>query len=205
VVYSIAPARTALLLIDAQNEYFDPACPLYTPNAATIKHHLVALRDAARSAGLRPIYVRHEHRADGADTGRMTDFDNTPVFIEGSPAAEIITELRPGPAEIVVKKNRYSAFLNTELESILKTFAIDTVIVTGLMTQYCCVTTARHAHDLDYKVIFVSDANTGPDMPDLGFGAIPHARMLEAVATSLAGGIADVVSSDEVLTQLAAR
>jgi biuret amidohydrolase len=205
VVYSIAPARTALLLIDAQNEYFDPACPLYTPNAATIKDNLIALRDAARSAGVRPIYVRHEHRADGADMGRMADFDTTPVFIEGTPAAEIIAELRPGQDEIVVKKNRYSAFLNTELESILKTFAIDTVIVTGLMTQYCCVTTARHAHDLDYKVIFAANANTGPDMPDLGFGAIPHARMLEAVATSLAGGIADVVSTDEVLTQLAAR
>jgi len=59
---------------------------------------------------------------------------------------------------------------------------VDTVIVTGLMTQYCCVTTARHAHDLDYKVIFVSNANTGPDMPDLGFGAVPHTRMLEAIA-----------------------
>lgn len=202
MVYSIAPARTVLLLIDAQNEYFDPACPLYTPNAATIKSNLVALRDAARSAGIRPIYVRHEHRANGADMGRMADFDTTPVFIEGTPAAEIIAELRPGQNEIVVKKNRYSAFLNTELESVLRTFAIDTVIVTGLMTQYCCVTTARHAHDLDYKVIFVSNANTGPDMPDLGFGAIPHARMLEAVATSLAGGIADVVSSDEVLTAI---
>ncbi|MCA1636687.1 MAG: isochorismatase family protein, partial [Acidobacteria bacterium] len=66
----------------------------------------------------------------------------------------------------------------------------------------CSVTTARHAHDLDYKVIFVEDANAGPDMPDVGFGPVPHAEIMRAVATSLAGGIADVVKTDEVIGQM---
>ena len=92
------------------------------------------------------------------------------MFTEGTPGVEIIPSLQPGPGEVTVTKQRYSAFVNTDLESILRGNGIDTVVISGLMTQYCSVTTARHAHDLDYRVIFVSDANAGPDLPDLGFG-----------------------------------
>jgi biuret amidohydrolase len=104
----------------------------------------------------------------------------------------------------VVDKTRYSAFVNTRLESILKTWGVDTLVISGLMTQYCSVTTARHAHDLDYRVIFVADANAGPDLPDLGFGAVPHADALRVIATSLAAGIADVTDTQAVVSALGA-
>jgi nicotinamidase-related amidase len=110
--------------------------------------------------------------------------------------------LTPLEGNIIVDKTRYSAFVNTKLESVLKTFYVDTLIITGLMTNYCCVTTARHAHDLDYKVIFVPDANAGPDMPDLGFGPLPHAEIMRGVATSLAGGIASLIDTDQLIAQL---
>jgi nicotinamidase-related amidase len=136
------------------------------------------------------VYVRHVHRASGVDAGRMGDFDDTEVFVDGSPGVQIIPALAPGASDVVVTKNRYSAFVNTELESILRGNEIDTVIVSGLMTQYCSVTTARHAHGLDYRVIFVSDANAGPDLPDLGFGEVSHEDAKRVILTMLAGGIA---------------
>jgi nicotinamidase-related amidase len=199
---TIEAQRCALLVIDAQREYFDHDGALYTPNAMEIMEPLQRLLGAARRHGVAVIYVRHVFAADGSDVGRMADFDDTPSFIEGTRHAEIVNELAPLPGEPVVAKTRYSAFVNTRLESVLKTAGIDTVIVTGLMTQYCSVTTARHAHDLDYRVVFVHDANAGPDLPDLGFGPVPHAEAMRVIATGLAGGIAILAGADEVIAAL---
>jgi nicotinamidase-related amidase len=205
MLYQLDPARTALLVIDAQREYFDEDGALYTPHAAAIRGHLVELLSAAREARAQVVFIRHVVAVDGSDLGRMGDFDDSPSFVEGTKGVEIIAELDPQDGEPVVDKTRYSAFVNTRLESILKTSGVDTVVVTGLMTQYCSVTTARHAHDLDYRVVFVSDANAGPDLPDLGFGPVPHAEAMRVVATSLAGGIAEVVDTATVISELSAK
>jgi nicotinamidase-related amidase len=200
--YQPDPARTALLVIDAQREYFDADGALFTEHAAEILENLRALLDGARRSGTRVVFVRHVQAADGSDTGRMGDFDDTPSFVAGTPGVEIVPQLPPREDEPVVDKTRYSAFVNTRLESILKTWGVDTVLITGLMTQYCSVTTARHAHDLDYRVIFLADANVGPDLPDLGFGEVPHADALRVIATSLAAGIAEVTETSTVLAAL---
>jgi ureidoacrylate peracid hydrolase len=202
MTYEPEPARTALLIIDAQREYFDPDGALFTEHAAGILENLLALLDGARRSGTRVVWVRHVQAADGSDTGRMADFDDTPSFVAGTPGVEIIPQLVPRADEPVVDKTRYSAFVNTRLESILKTWGVDTVLISGLMTQYCSVTTARHAHDLDYRVIFIADANAGPDLPDLGFGEVPHAEAMRAIATALAGGIADVTDTQLVVAAL---
>ncbi len=142
--------------------------------------------------------------ADGSDAGRTADLDDTPSFVAGTRGVELIPELAPRPEEpVVCDKTRYSAFVNTRLESILKTWGADTVLITGLMTQYCSVTTARHAHDLDYRVVFVVDANAGPDLPDLGFGEVTHADARRAIATTLAGGAAEVADTATVVAAIA--
>jgi nicotinamidase-related amidase len=202
MVYTIDPSKTALLLIDPQREYFDEDRPLYTPNAEAIRNNMIRLRQAADEAAVQTVLIMHVHKEDGSDLGRMGDFDPTPVFIENTPGVEPIAELAARDCDVVIEKTRYSAFVNTALAQVLAAKNIDTVVITGLMTNYCSVTTARHAHDLDYKVIFVSDANAGPDMPDLGFGPVLHEEIMRSVATSLAGGVADVVSTDEVLAQI---
>jgi biuret amidohydrolase len=201
-IYEPDARRTALLVIDAQREYFDADGALFTDHAAEILDNVKALLDSARRSGTRVVFVRHVQAADGSDTGRMADFDDTPSFVAGTPGVEIVPQLAPREDEPVVDKTRYSAFVNTRLESILKTWGVDTVLITGLMTQYCSVTTARHAHDLDYRVIFVADANAGPDLPDVGFGEVPHADALRVIATSLASGIADVTDTRTLVAAL---
>lgn len=201
VLYEPTSGRTALIIIDAQQEYFASDGRLYTPNANGIRTRLQQLLDAARRRDLLVVFIRHVHAADGSDVGRMGDFDDTEVFVEGSPGVEIVPELEVQD-DPVIDKTRYSAFVNTQLQSLLEEHEIDTVIISGLMTQYCSVTTARHAHDLDYRVIFVHDANTGPDLPDLGFGAQTHEATAPVVWTMLAGGVAEVVSTDEVVAAM---
>lgn len=202
MLYNINTKTTALLLIDPQREYFDEDQALYTPNAKEIRSALSRLKHAAEAAGVLTVLVLHSHRADGSDVGRMGDFDPTPVFTEGTVGVEPIPELAPAPGDLVVIKTRYSAFVGTDLESILKTRGIDTVVISGLMTNFCCVSTARSAHDLDFKTIFVADACSGPDMPDLGFGEVSHAEVRRVVSASLAAGVAEVVTVDQVLAQL---
>jgi nicotinamidase-related amidase len=202
MIYELQPARTALLVIDAQREYFDEDGALFTPHAGEIHHNLTRLIDAARAAGAQVVFIRHVMAADGTDAGRMGDFDGSPSFVAGTKGVELADGIEPASGEPIVEKTRYSAFVNTRLQSILKTSGVDTLLITGLMTQYCSVTTARHGHDLDYRVVFVSDANAGPDLPDLGFGALAHADAMRAIATSLAGGIADVVQTDTAVAEL---
>lgn len=201
-VYSVNPKTSALLIIDAQNEYFSEDGKLYTPNAEKIRPNLVALRDAAKFSGTLTVVVKHVHRASGVDVGRMGDFDDTEVFVHGTFGTDLIDEF--ADAEVVVEKRRYSSFVSTDLDSILRGNGIDTIIISGLMTQYCSVTTARHAHDLDYRVIFVGDANAGPDLPDLGYGEVSHELALRVVLTMLAIGVADIQSTKDVVTGLRA-
>jgi len=202
MVYELAPKRTALLMIDAQREYFDADGALFTPHASEILANLQRLLGAARDSGTQVIFIRHVNAADGGDAGRMGDFSDAPSFTEGTKGVEIVPELVPGAGEPIVDKTRYSAFVNTRLESILKTSGVDTLIIAGLMTQYCSVTTTRHGHDLDYRMVFVVDANAGPDLPDAGFGAVPHADARRVIATSLAGGIADVIDTEATVKAL---
>jgi biuret amidohydrolase len=202
MVYELVPSRSALLIIDAQREYFDADGALFTPNAEGIRDNLVRLVAAARDTGTQVIFVRHVQAPDGSDAGRMGDFDDTPSFVAGTKGVEVIADLAPDPGEPVVDKTRYSAFVNTRLESILKTSGVDTVIVAGLMTQYCSVTTTRHGHDLDYRMVFVIDANAGPDLPDLGFGSVQHADTLRVIATALAAGIAEVLDTETTIGRL---
>jgi ureidoacrylate peracid hydrolase len=202
VVYELAAKRTALLIIDAQREYFDADGALFTPHAAEILDNLQRLLAAARASGAHVIFIRHVMAADGSDTGRMGDFDGGASFVAETKGIEIIPELAVREGEPIVDKTRYSAFVGTRLESILKTSGADTLIVTGLMTQYCSVTTTRHGHDLDYRMVFVVDANAGPDLPDLGFGTLPHSDARRVIATALAGGIAEVIDTETAVAAL---
>ena len=67
---------------------------------------------------------------------------------------------------MIVVKRRYSAFLGTDLEAVLHTAGVRAVVICGLMTSFCCETTARDAHGRDYEVLFAADAVEGPDLAD---------------------------------------
>src|ERR671936_1847255 len=106
MVYDLVPSRTALLIIDAQREYFDPDGALFTANAEAIRDNLVRLMATARDTGAQVVFVRHVHAPDGTDAERMGDFDDTPSFVAGTKGVELIAELAPDPGEPVIDKTR---------------------------------------------------------------------------------------------------
>lgn len=205
VIYDLAHRRVALLVIDVQHEYFDPDGPAFVPAGADTLPRILELVAAFRARGLPIVFVQHLHRADGSDAGRMGDFgspDDPSSFVEGTARVELLGELGVGADDIVVRKRRYSSFHGTDLESILRTLDVRSVVITGLMTSFCCETTARDAHGRDYEVLFVADANAGPDLQRIDGTPLPHDVVLQNTMAALAAGFAEIVTADELVARL---
>ena len=205
MIYDLAHRRVALLVIDVQREYFDEDGPAYVEHARDIVANVNRLVDLFRTEGLPTIFVKHLHRVDGSDAGRMGDFsapDEEDSFLEGTPRAEFLPELHAEPHDVVVVKRRYSAFVGTDLEAVLRTARVRAVVVCGLMTSFCCETTARDAHGRDYEVLFAADAVEGPDLEDAEGREVPHDAVLANTVTALAAGFAEIVTTDDVAARL---
>jgi nicotinamidase-related amidase len=202
MIYPIDKSKTVLLIIDAQQEYSTLDRPLFVADFDETVNQINLISHECREAGIPVILIKHIHAKSGLDVGRMGDFSPDEVFTEGSEFAKLATSLVINESDITIEKTRYSSFINTSLESFLKTLGADTLLVTGFMTGYCSVTTARHAHDLDYKVIYVNDANSGPVFGDLGFGDVTLEEIKRVTATLLAGGVAEVINAADVISRL---
>jgi nicotinamidase-related amidase len=146
------------------------------------------------------VYVRHVHRKDGSDAGRMFDFAGGAgeiSFVEGTPEVDLDPRLKLHKGALTITKGRYSAFVGTGLDETLRQQKIDRIAVTGFMTNYCCETTARQGHDLDYYVDFIMDATGCPDAS----ADIKQPLIKSITGTVLAGGFACVMSTDDYLAK----
>jgi isochorismate hydrolase len=143
------PAKSALLVIDLQ-EYF---LPMLSP----IIGNILSLIESCRAKGIKVIYTRHGHKDSDKDGGMLLKWWGN-VITSGTDKWNLIKSISPHENEPVIDKNRYSAFLGTSLNETLKYRKIEDLIITGVMTNCCCETTARDAFMKDYRVFFVSDA-----------------------------------------------
>ena len=140
--------RRALVLIDAQQEYFDGLLNIqYPPRDESLARILQAL-DAAEQAGLPVIAVQHELPA------------GAPVFARGSDtwAFHPEVERRVGPASKRMVKNFSSIFASTDLEAWLRKNGIDTLTLVGYMTNNCVLASAAAAEPLGFAIEVLSDA-----------------------------------------------
>jgi nicotinamidase-related amidase len=111
--------------------------------------------------------------------------------------------VKPHSGDLIVAKPRYSAFHGTNLEAILRSKGIDTVIVGGTVTNVCCDSTTRDAFSRDYKVIFLSDGTATRDLPDLGFEPVAPDEIQRVVLNVLAMSFAQVSAMDQVVGEIA--
>lgn len=205
MIYDLAHRHVALLVIDVQGEYFDPDGPAFVAAGADALPNIQRLIATFRAARLPIVFIQHAHRPDGSDVGRMGDFagpDDEDSFIEGTPRVALLDELGVTPDDIVVRKRRYNSFHGTDLDSILRTLGVRAVVITGLMTSFCCETTARDAHGRDYEVLFVSDANAGPDLQHVDGTPLAHDQVLQNTMAALAAGFAEIVTTTELQARL---
>jgi len=145
----IDPAKTAMIVVDMQNDFVAAGAPMETPAARAMVPKLAEALKICRDAAIRVIFTAHVHRRDGCDMGLFDDMHppiaNRDALVDGTPGVDIYSELAPAPGEHVIKKHRYSGFFGTDLDIILREWGIDTVIVSGTTTENCCHATARDA------------------------------------------------------------
>lgn len=167
----VAPAHTAVLLIDMVNDLVDPAGKAATRAGRPIAHARAAIAPqaallaAARAAGLTVVYVNHATLPDGVGAsgpwlearGRAT-YSVEDTCLAGSWGARVVEELAPQPGDIVVEKYRYSGFAGTNLDLVLRSAGIETVVCAGVSTNACVEATAREAFSHDYYVVYARDA-----------------------------------------------
>lgn len=167
----IDQAMDALLVIDMQNSFCNPAGVMYAPFGEPLFEidRVIAATaeavDAARSAGTPVIFTRHQYRPGHADFGPLF-----PQYLELLKAAggllggtwdvEVIKELAPTERDLVVDKARLDGFHGTSLDSLLRGLRADRIAVVGVMTNACVETTTRAAAMRDYQVTLLSDCTT---------------------------------------------
>ncbi len=197
----IDPKRTAMIVVDMQNDFVAEGAMLRSTQAAAMVPRLADTLAFCRAQGIKVIYTAHVHRRDGCDMGLYDDL-YPPIagrlsLVDGTPGVEIFPALQPAPGEHVVKKHRYSGFFGTDLDIILREWGVDTVVVTGTTTENCCHATARDAMFHNYKVVFLSDATGTFDYPDMGYGAMAAADVHQATLRILAFSTAHVMTAAE--------
>ena len=188
---TIDRGRTAVLAMDFQADILarmgDAAAPV-VERAATVVN-------AARAksvpvihvvVGFRPGYPEANPRnpvfGSIAQTGR---------FVTTTPGSDVHPALRPLAEEVIIFKHRVSAFTGTDLELILRSKSIETLILCGISTGGVVLSSVRYAADLDYRLVVVADACGEPD-------AEVHRVLMEKVLVKQA----TVVSSAEVIEGL---
>jgi len=146
--------KCALLVVDMQN-YFLPV-------ASPIVDRVLSIVNACRLRNVRILFTRHGHRDIEKDGGLLLQWWGD-CILHGTRDWEIMDVLTPSQTDSVIDKNRYSAFFGTGLDEMLRAEGIEELIITGVMTNCCCETTARDAFMRDYRVFFVSDATAAAD------------------------------------------
>jgi len=157
---SIDPKRTALLLIDLQEEQRHD--PYYVvAGLDSVLTNAGRLLDAARANGMRVIHAayKRDFRVVPPRPFEPLTSDGRPTFSDvTSPLVEICSEVAPRAGETVLTKNDASAFCTGELEPLLREAAMEWLIVAGVWTEACVASSVRDATQRGIRVLLVKDA-----------------------------------------------
>jgi nicotinamidase-related amidase len=201
--------RPALLIIDMQNDFVDPASACYTPGSEDLTPVLGRLAGAARAADVPVIFTQEAHRPGRVDSGRELDPGTGASYpgggpdsrvpehcVEGTAGIEIIPALRPEPADLHLRKRRYSCFVGTDLDLLLGNLGVETLLITGVLSNVCVLWTVGDAFQRDYHVRVIEDAIAGSS-PEEHESAV---RIMRALTVGERG-----IHSSGVLAALEAR
>ena len=167
--------KSALVVIDVQNEMFQVNDPVYEGDR--LLHNLKQLIAKARSGGIPVIYIQHN------DEGLKA----------GSEAWKINPEITPAMSDTVIQKTRPDSFYRTTLEEELKGQGIEHVILAGMQSELCVDTTCRRASSLGYDVTLVSDAHS-----TWNNSALTAQQIIDHVNATLRW-FADIKTTEEIL------
>jgi nicotinamidase-related amidase len=191
----IDPAHTAVLTIDMHRGHLDPdiATMRVPPDeAADLVQNTAVLLRAARAAGMRVMHSVTVRRA--VEAASPNSFQRTVAAtgqtvapglvmnpprhnLEGSPQCELMPGLALDPDDLVLaNKKQFSSFCATDLANLIRVLGVDTLVMTGVGTNTCVLSTALDAFNLGLRVIVVADCTTSLNGVDLHLFALENMR-----------------------------
>ncbi len=150
--------RESLLVIDMLNDYRDKDAPFEIPGFTNIIEPIKAEIEEARKNNYPIIYLCDCHDTDDREFRLFP-----PHAVKGSRGASIVDELKPEGTDILVRKNTFSGFYNTELDEMLKKLSVHKIVITGVITNISVICTAADALMRNYEVDVVKDGVRGLD------------------------------------------
>lgn len=166
----INPSTSALLILDLQNDvigekgkFADSGAPAHA-RSQNVVANVKALAAAARRAGMPVIHVWHT-----VEKGGRASKGNAPLFqsvadadalVRGTWGAEPVPGLEAKPGDLVIEKQRMSAYYNTVLDSKLRGLGVEKIVVTGAWTNFSVEHTSRDAADMGYEIVVVTDGTS---------------------------------------------
>ena len=193
--------KTALVVIDLQNAFMLPGMPAEVKTAREIVPNVNRLAAAVRASGGTVVWVKMTLDGERERWSVFFDHFGSPThsaaemksLSRGDAGHELYAGLDVLPADFVVEKTRFSAFIqgSSDLERILRNRGIDTVAIVGTVTNTCCESSARDAMMLNFKTVMVSDANAAHSDAE-------H----NATLTNILRIFGDVLSTDEAVARL---
>jgi nicotinamidase-related amidase len=152
-VVQLQSDRTAVIVVDMQNDFVEPGGSLVVPAAAETVPHIQQLLRSARARGARIVYTQ--------DTGFQGDpeFQIWPEHCRiGTWGWEIVDELKPEPGDLICPKNRYDGFYGTWLEHFLgRVWHVENLVIVGTVANICVLHTAASAGLRWYRVVVPAD------------------------------------------------
>jgi len=178
----VDPERAAILVIDLQNYFKQIAQP--------ILGNILKVIQSCRKTNVPIIFTQHGHTDPPSDGGALEKWWGE-LIIAGSEDWKFIPGMTVDPGDIVLPKKRYSAFFETDLDERLRSRGIKDLIISGVMTNLCCETTARDAFMRDYRVFILIDGT-----------ATRKSELHLATLKNLGFGFAYLLACDELIQML---
>jgi ureidoacrylate peracid hydrolase len=200
VFRDINPRHIAHIIVDMQNGFMEEGAPVEVPVARSIVGSINRISRAVRTSGGTNIFLRYTTPpAAGPDWSNFmvrmgTDADaHRKAFTPGAHYWQLSSDLDVAEQDVIVDKHRFSGFTpgTCNLNDVLKARQIDTVLITGTLTNCCCESTARDAMQHNYRVLIAADANAALSDEE-------HAATLHTLAMIFA----DLYSTDEIVALL---
>jgi nicotinamidase-related amidase len=158
----VDPARTALVVVDMQNDFVEQGGDLLVPDAQATVPAIRRLLELARASRMRVVYSQDTHRVGDPE------WDVWPAHCrEGSWGWQIVAELDPAAEDTVLRKVRYDAFYGTPLDHLLRLWGIRTLLICGTVANICVLQTAASAALRCYEVVIPRDAISALEPFDL--------------------------------------
>lgn len=182
--------RAAVIVVDMVNEFCKPGGKMVLPDCESIVPRQKAVVAAGRRAGLPVVWVADSHRANLRRDREWVK--RTPHCVEGTWGTQVIEDHEVLPDDRLVRKARYSAFFQTDLDLLLRDDMITQLIVFGVVTNICVRSTVHDAFFQGYEIIVPHDACAGT-------GDREHRSSLYDIATHFG----TVCTSTDIVASLA--